>query len=110
LIRLGFSLAQGRQFFRTLLRLPHLSRKWQQVQGRQWTLSTDGFIEHAVSRSSITGQLYRVQCGDAAPQVGQARLMARLRRIGPSARAGRAGLTGQRGGPPLGSRMGLVYD
>jgi hypothetical protein len=57
----------------------HLWRKWQHMQSRHWQGSTEAFIEQGASRSSTTGQEYRVQCGDAAPQASQAWLLSRLR-------------------------------
>ena len=44
----------------------HIDRKYQYLLKRNAIRSAENFIEHAASRSSTSGQPYRVQCGESA--------------------------------------------
>lgn len=44
----------------------HIDRKYQYLLKRNAIQSTENFIERAASRSSVSGQPYRVQCGESA--------------------------------------------
>ncbi|MCZ6663699.1 MAG: DUF5329 domain-containing protein [Gammaproteobacteria bacterium] len=44
----------------------HIDKKYQYLLKRTAVRSTENFIERAASRSSISGQPYRVKCGGSA--------------------------------------------
>jgi hypothetical protein len=44
----------------------HIDRKYQYLLKRNAIRSTENFVERAASRSSVSGQPYRVQCGESA--------------------------------------------
>jgi hypothetical protein len=44
----------------------HIDRKYQYLLKRNAIRSAENFIGHAASRSSTSGQPYRVQCGESA--------------------------------------------
>lgn len=56
----------------------HLLRKLRYIERRGTLQSTEQFIELAASRSSVSHQPYRVQCGDAAAQESEQWLKAQL--------------------------------
>ena len=44
----------------------HIDRKYQYLLKRNAIRTTENFVERAASRSSASGQSYRVQCGESA--------------------------------------------
>lgn len=57
----------------------HLRRKLEMMEGRYGVPSAEQFISQAASNSSVSGQAYRVRCGQAAAVDSGTWLMARLR-------------------------------
>lgn len=45
----------------------HLERKYRAMRDRQMIATTEEFIERGASRSSMSGEAYRVRCGQAQP-------------------------------------------
>ncbi len=56
----------------------HLQRKLDHLLKRGTVGTAEEFIERAASRSSISGELYRVKCGSAAPVASGEWLSGRL--------------------------------
>lgn len=50
----------------------HLQRKYDYLVRRDLIVRTEDFIELAATRSSVSGQAYRVRCADAQPAMGGA--------------------------------------
>jgi hypothetical protein len=45
----------------------HLERKYRALRDRQMIATTEEFIERGASRSSMSGEAYRVRCGQVPP-------------------------------------------
>lgn len=58
----------------------HLQRKYDYLVRRDLVARTEDFIELAATRSSVSGQAYRVRCADAQPTAGAAWLTQELAR------------------------------
>jgi hypothetical protein len=56
----------------------HLQRKLDHLLRRGAIATAEDFIEHGASRSSISGEVYQVKCGDAAPVASGQWLSGRL--------------------------------
>ena len=65
----------------------HLLRKLEYLEGRGEVQSTEQFIGMAAAKSSLSGQPYRVKCGDAASLESAAWLYGELQRLRAPARA-----------------------
>jgi hypothetical protein len=46
----------------------HLRRKFDWLRERELVPDAENFIARAATRSSLSGEAYRVQCGEAAPR------------------------------------------
>ncbi|MFY2762897.1 DUF5329 family protein [Arenimonas sp. MALMAid1274] len=56
----------------------HLRRKYEHVRKRTPLPDTETFIDLAATRSSLSGQPYRVRCGKSAPMESRPWFLARL--------------------------------
>ncbi len=65
----------------------HLLRKLEYLEGRGEVQSTEQFIDLAASKSSLSGQPYRVKCGAAESLESGAWLYGELKRVRAPARA-----------------------
>jgi len=65
----------------------HLLRKLEYLEGRGEVQSTEQFIELVASKSSLSGQPYRVKCADAASLESAVWLYGELKRLRAPARA-----------------------
>lgn len=65
----------------------HLLRKLEYLEGRGEVQSAEQFIDLAAATSSLSGQPYRVKCGNAASLESAVWLHGELRRLGAPARA-----------------------
>lgn len=59
----------------------HLQRKLDHLLRRDAITTTEEFIERAASRSSISGEVYRVKCGEAATVTSSEWLSQHLARL-----------------------------
>ena len=57
----------------------HLNMKYEYMVSRNMLVSTEDFIEKAATRSTMTGELYTIRCGEAPPQRSDEWLKARLK-------------------------------
>lgn len=67
----------------------HIERKYRYLLDRKLVASAEDFIALAASKSSLSGEAYRVRCGESAAQSSADWLGAELRRVrGAAARDG----------------------
>ena len=70
----------------------HLRRKLDYLVDKGAVASTEQFIERAASRSSVSGRVYQVRCGDRAPVASSEWLRAELEAMRGESRDGRRAL------------------